>query len=612
MPYAALQRPSLALGILKSGLTKVGIPVKVLYPNWQWAEVLGLETYQALSESPAATLLGEWTFAQAALGHKGGENFLEQVAQRELPDFLREKLQQAALVARGRAADFLQSVTTQVLSLEPQIVGCSSTFQQNCASLGVLKRIKEQAPDIITIMGGANCDGAMGPQMLESFDWLDLAVSGEADLLFPRLCESLLSEGLERAKLPQGVTRQGQRGDPRLRATLAKMDEAPVPDYEDYFQTHGHSRLRRWVYPGLAVETSRGCWWGQKHHCTFCGLNGGGMAYRSKSPERVLAEFEELSSAYEVQQFGVVDNILDMKHIRTVLPSLEGKSYKFFYETKANLKRPQLEVLRRAGVLWIQPGIESLHDAVLDLMDKGNTAPMNVELLRHCKELGIRVDWSILCGFPGEDDAHYAEMAEWLPHIYHLEPPFGVFRIRYDRFSPYHSRPDDYGVKLKPYWTYEHCYPLEGRQLHDLAYFFEDDGPGPPGRRDEDSRPGLKALRECVKEWRTHMHESRLMIEDDGHRFRVHDSRPGALKSNYSLSKAQASVARICPYSTTQKTLRAQVPELNEAEFEGVLDHLCERGLVLRFGERLVNLMLSAPPTPALAYFPGGTVLTRT
>ena len=40
----------------------------------------------------------------------------------------------------------------------------------------------------------------------------------------------------------------------------------------------------------LFFETSRGCWWGQIHHCLFCGLNGDTIAYRSKSPGRAVEE----------------------------------------------------------------------------------------------------------------------------------------------------------------------------------------------------------------------------------------------------------------------------------------------------------------------------------
>ena len=51
------------------------------------------------------------------------------------------------------------------------------------------------------------------------------------------------------------------------------LDKLPYPDYDDYVLTQKQLNL---VFPGdpaLHIEGSRGCWWGQKHQCTFCGLN---------------------------------------------------------------------------------------------------------------------------------------------------------------------------------------------------------------------------------------------------------------------------------------------------------------------------------------------------
>jgi hypothetical protein len=121
-----------------------------------------------------------------------------------------------------------------------------------------------------------------------------------------------------------------------------------------------------------------------------------------------------------------------------------------FYEVKANLRRNQVEMLRRAGITWLQPGSESLHSGVLELMDKGVQAWQNVQLLKACRELGVRLSWNFLWGFPGEDDGWYAEMASWLPALEHLQPPSGVIRVRFDRFSPYHQRPGKFGLSLQP------------------------------------------------------------------------------------------------------------------------------------------------------------------
>ena len=179
------------------------------------------------------------------------------------------------------------------------------------------------------------------------------------------------------------------------RPLIRDMDALPTPDYDDYFEALRASTLSTLIRPGLLAESSRGCWWGEKSHCTFCGLNGTGMKYRSKSPERVLTELAELSRRYGVNGIQFVDNILDMSYFRTMLPRLaaEGGRYALFYETKANLKREQVKLLAEAGVRWIQPGIESLDDNVLRLIGKGNStldqppAPEVVQRVRHQRGL---------------------------------------------------------------------------------------------------------------------------------------------------------------------------------------------------------------------------------
>ena len=79
----------------------------------------------------------------------------------------------------------------------------------------------------------------------------------------------------------------------------------------------------------------------------------------------------------------------------------------FFWEVKANLTHEQVHLLRNAGVKQVQPGIESFSDRVLKIMRKGVTAFRNVELLKWCKEYGVKPYWNLLYGFPGETVEDY-------------------------------------------------------------------------------------------------------------------------------------------------------------------------------------------------------------
>ena len=217
------------------------------------------------------------------------------------------------------------------------------------------------------------------------------------------------------------------------------------------------------MLPTLLLETSRGCWWGAKHHCTFCGLNGGTMHFRSKSPAAGRSRRSRgcLRRGRRLGRGG-------RQHPRHalllhLLPELarRGAPVELFYEVKANLTRAQVAALARPGVRHVQPGIESLSDHVLRLMRKGTTALQNLQLLKWCTEYGVVPEWNFLYGFPREDPTEYERMADLVDSLGHLPPPSGSGPLRLDRFSPYHEAPADYGISgVRPLAPYRHLYDV--------------------------------------------------------------------------------------------------------------------------------------------------------
>src|SRR5580700_7246853 len=75
MPYAAITRPSIALGILKSCLMRADISAHVENANFRFVESVGLEVNSIMSYMRTDSLLGEWTFSQAAF--RTGQNTLD-------------------------------------------------------------------------------------------------------------------------------------------------------------------------------------------------------------------------------------------------------------------------------------------------------------------------------------------------------------------------------------------------------------------------------------------------------------------------------------------------------------------------------------------------------
>jgi len=59
MPYVAVQRPSIALSILKAALALEDVSCQVFYPNIWWAEEVGNPLYEAVASTQNDDLLGD-------------------------------------------------------------------------------------------------------------------------------------------------------------------------------------------------------------------------------------------------------------------------------------------------------------------------------------------------------------------------------------------------------------------------------------------------------------------------------------------------------------------------------------------------------------------------
>ncbi|MGH2826451.1 MAG: RiPP maturation radical SAM C-methyltransferase, partial [Actinomycetota bacterium] len=426
----------------------------------------------------------------------------------------------------------------------------------------------------------------------ERFSFVDIVCSGEADRSFPAIVQRV-AERRRIDEVPGVVFRSEGRSITTGHAPMiGDLDSLPSPSYDDYFASKEACASATEVTPVLLLETSRGCWWGAKHHCTFCGLNGGTMAFRSKSAERVVEEIRSLTSRYDMHTISVVDNILDMRYFKTLLPMLadEGLPMNLFYEVKANLTLEQVRLLWAAGIRHVQPGIESLSDHVLDLMDKGTTALQNVQLLKWCREFGIRPEWNFLYGFPGENAGDYDAITALIDSIDFLEPPSGHGPIRLDRFSPYHDSARSYGLtNVRAMKPYESLYPFDAATLSRVAYYFDFDY---ADARDPIAYAGPAIDR--MRRWMASGPVGALWMIELGDRLALVDRR--GVERISTLEGWRADVYRACDRATSISSLLKVAPETPEADIRTFLDGLVGRRLMVAVKERYLALAVHRPP----------------
>src|SRR4029453_173525 len=227
-------------------------------------------------------MLGAWLFALEAFGKAApdaDDAFLDDFvrALRHLggsPGAVRERLRR---VRHEDVPAYLDALVDGFPWADFRVVGFSSTFQQNTASFALARRLKQRWPELVTVFGGANFDGDMGPEWVRAVDAVDLAVIGEGDSAFPgRL--AALAAGSDPVQVPGVARRVGDRVvAPPPAPPAQRLDDLPAPDYTEFFaRAEDLGVLPRTAQRQVRIpfESARGCWWGAKHHCTFCGLNG--------------------------------------------------------------------------------------------------------------------------------------------------------------------------------------------------------------------------------------------------------------------------------------------------------------------------------------------------
>ncbi|TKS60744.1 MAG: RiPP maturation radical SAM protein 1 [Nitrospira sp.] len=406
MPFSYSKYPSIQLGTLSALLKSKGISVDCHHLNVRFAHKIGVPLYEMICEKRA--LFGEWLFSQLL--------FRDNPKRAEYPRVFKPVFEQIAQqsgqsigyfeeMATRTAPQFLTGSLTSIDWGQYKLVGFTSTFDQNVASLTMAKLIKDLYPDVKVVFGGANYDSEMGMEYFRAFPFIDHVVVGEGEEVFPQLVRSVL-EG-QPGSLPQGVT--ARNGDTIVftpnQALFSDFVKTGPPDYDDYYHllaelgdaAQGLDRI-------LLYEGSRGCWWGEKHRCTFCGLNAQSMKFRAKSSDQVAREMTHLSHRYDTARFRLVDNIIDMKYVENLFGKFAAEhcDLDVFIETKSNLHKSQIRTSAVGGVKCMQPGLESLSLNQLKAMDKGVTPMQNIVCLKWSFYYRVTVSWNILLGFRGK------------------------------------------------------------------------------------------------------------------------------------------------------------------------------------------------------------------
>ena len=496
--------PQLGLHLLQASCQDAGINTRVLYSNVLYSKLIGLDLHKVIS-SDYHLLLGERIFATAAFNIPSvsiGRTMHKFLDTAWVPDHLwqvkrhikdpqipkpvisyREWLGTMDLeYLESLTADWLHALARQIVNIGFPVVGCSTTFGGLVPAVALLNCIKKTDPNVITIIGGALCEAEMAEGILSLNTSIDYVFSGEGETTFPSFVKQVLDGGLPKEKIIYGQD-------------VTDLDTILLPNYRDYFnqiEKFHPSRASNKNASGLPFEISRGCRYGK---CTFCGLNGKRNLFRAKSPNAVIQDLKALVKRHGINFFVMSDTMMPSQYFSTLIPRLTGEipSIKVVYELRANLTLDQVLSLKKTCVM-LKTGIESLSPSLLRRMNKPYKVRENIALLRYARSAGIKVIWSLLFGFPGDQINEYEEMLHLIPLIRHLQPPSEMYPLLLFRFSKYQRSPGEFGMTdLQPAQVFKDILPPRA-DFENLAYYFNAEFPS-------ESRENPAIINELWKEY---------------------------------------------------------------------------------------------------------------
>lgn len=485
MPSLSARHPSFQLALLKPILERAGIPAQQFSLFMYLGNQIGWRMAENLADVWPC-LVGEWIWSKAAFAEQANtedEQYFEAYA--GLFQTICQKagcsLDDIRQLRDHGAPEFIKFCLEAVDWSRFGLIGFTVVFQQLVGSLALARALKQRYPHIPIIMGGASLEDDIADEIMRNCPQIDFVHCGDAEISFPEMVHRLYG-GHSMEGLPGIMWRDGngQIHYGGRAPNFMDMNATPLPDFDEYFYARdasGYEQSDAVQELLVPFEAARGCWWGEKNHCTFCGLNRSGMEFRAKDPDKVIEQLEALSRRYGQFYFNAIDNIMAPEYVEKLFGKLAAANSDLciHYEIRPNFSRSQLGRLRRSGLFSVQPGIESLSTNILKIMRKHSTGMRNVELIKWCTYYGINALYNILCRFPGETAEDYRVQSEVAGKIIHFQPPYGIVKARADRGSPMYTEPASQSISgLVPAKCYQYIFP-RGFDLRRISYYFDHD-----------------------------------------------------------------------------------------------------------------------------------------
>jgi len=274
---------------------------------------------------------------------------------------------------------------------QPKFLGISGTTHNRFESFRIANLAKTFNKEIITIYCGSHATFTAN-ETLRNISEIDFVIRGEGEEIFLELLKTFSAD--QKFEKIRGLSfRMDDTVVDNPSAGRLHLDSLPQPAYHLLDMKKYEIKMEFIKKRGISVASSRGC----LHHCNFC------LASRMfnnlltvRSAKNVVDEIEKLLKEYHFQAIKFVDCVLtlDREHIENLCDEAVNRNLQFPWEAEirpGTVDEFLLEKMQKAGCYYVDIGIESASQKVLDLMRKGITIEQIQKSLEMCNQFGFKI-----------------------------------------------------------------------------------------------------------------------------------------------------------------------------------------------------------------------------
>ncbi len=317
----------------------------------------------------------------------------------------------------------------------PDVIGITCRVLDLAAAKVVARIARSIDPRVRIVLGGP-ATSTCGDLIWQGED-IDFAVRGEGEVTSVELLRAMERPGTDLSGIA-GLSFRGPSGvvHNAARPVVEDISTLPHPARDRLLYTDRLPRRKVEFMMGEIVS-SRGC----PYRCAFCAIRSvwGGAGARMRAPDDVVAEILDQRDRYGARFITFWDDLFTANRPRTIALCEQliarQAGVRWMCLVRANtIDDELLALMKQAGCVQVQMGVESGSDRILRAMRKGIRVDQVRRAAAMIRRAGLSFHAFLLIGVPTETREEMQATMRLIPEI---EPDVVELSV----FSPYPGSP---------------------------------------------------------------------------------------------------------------------------------------------------------------------------